>query len=131
MLTAAMLTLFATSAYGQDSAMTAKIPFAFRAVGSDLPAGRYKVSPAAGNSRRMELRNLDTGRAVFIASKSPITESKDARPRLIFKCGSEEGCSLATLWSGTGNGLEFPAPALTAAQKERSETIYLDRAKEK
>jgi hypothetical protein len=126
-----MLALVATAAYGQDSAMTAKIPFAFRVVGSDLPAGRYKVSPATGNSRNMELRNMDTGKTVFIASKSPLTESKDARPRLIFKCGSEEGCSLATLWSGTGTGLEFPSPGLTAAQKERRETIYLDRVKEK
>jgi len=132
-LTAAMLTLVATAAYGQPNVLTAKVPFAFRAVGSDLPAGQYKIVPAgsAGSMGTMELRNMDTGKTVFIPSKAPTSETKDGRPRLIFQCGGEEGCSLATLWSGTGRGLEFPTPALTASQKERRETIYLDRFKEK
>jgi hypothetical protein len=43
-----MLTLIATSAYSQTTALTAKIPFALRAVGSDLPAGRYKIVRAPG-----------------------------------------------------------------------------------
>ena len=141
-LTAAMLTLVATAAYAQTNTLTAKIPFAFRAVGSDLPAGQYKIVPGAGSAGTMgtmELRNMDTGKVVFIASKVPVNESapnsargsKDARPRLIFQCGGEEGCSLATLWSGAGSGVEFATPALTASQKERRETIYLDRFKEK
>jgi len=132
---AAMLTLAASAAYGQDNGTVAKIPFAFRAAGSDLPAGRYRVDPATGDSGSTGFRNLDTGKTVFIRSKAPITapvsESKDARPRLIFQCGGEEGCSLARLWSGSGNGLEFPTPKLTANQRERRETIYLDRFKEK
>jgi hypothetical protein len=130
---AAILTLVATAAYGQD-VLTAKVPFAFRAVGSDLPAGRYRVDRPTGTSGTtgtMELRNMDTGKAVFIISKAPVTESKNERPRLIFRCVGDEGCSLATLWSGTGAGLEFPTPALTAAQRERRETIYLDRYKDK
>jgi hypothetical protein len=134
MLTAALLTLVATAAYSQTDAMTAKITFAFRAVGSDLPAGLYKVTRppgGSGSSRTLELRNMDTGKTVFIAARVPVTESEDARPRLIFRCGGEEGCSLATLWSGTGSGLEFPTPALTASQRERHETIYLDRFKGK
>jgi hypothetical protein len=134
-LTAAMLTLAASAAYAQTNVMTAKIPFAFRAVGSDLPAGRYKIVPAAGSTGTMEWRNMDTGKAVFIPSKVPVTESatgsRDARARLIFQCGGEEGCSLATLWSGTGTGVEFGTPPLTASQKERRETIYLDRFKGK
>ncbi len=131
--TAAMLTLLATAAYGQTP-LTAKIPFAFRAAGSDLPAGHYQVGPLPGSlgaGAAMQLRNMDTGKAVFISAKVPITESRDARPRLIFQCGGEEGCSLARLWSGTGGGLEFSTPALTAAQRERRETIYLDRYKQK
>jgi hypothetical protein len=131
-LTAAMLTLVATAAYGQNIALTAKIPFAFRALGSDLPAGRYEVRPMKGNPGNMELRNLDTGKALFIPSKdSPLAESKGERPRLIFQCGGEETCSLAKLWSGTGTGREFSTPALTAAQRERLETIYLERFKGK
>jgi hypothetical protein len=130
-LTAALLTLAATAAYGQEYAMSAKIPFAFRAVGSDLPAGRYKIERTPGNSAALALRNLDTGKAVFIPSREPVSESRTARPRMIFQCGGEEGCSLATLWSGSGSGLEFTTPALTSAQRERRETVYLDRFKVK
>jgi hypothetical protein len=130
-LIAAMLTLAAGAAYGQDNGTVAKVPFAFRVAGSDLPAGRYRVGPTTGDSVNMQLQNMDTGKSVFIQAKSLITESKNARPRLIFQCGGEEGCSLARLWSGIGSGLEFPTPKLTASQRERRETIYLDRFKEK
>jgi hypothetical protein len=130
-LLAAMLTLAAGAAYGQDNGTTAKVPFAFRAVGSDLPAGHYRVGPGAGDSVNVQLENVDTGKTMFIQAKALITESRNARPRLIFQCGGEEGCSLARLWSGTGAGLEFPTPKLTANQRERRETVYLDRFKEK
>jgi hypothetical protein len=133
-LTAALLTLVATAAYTQTIALTAKIPFAFRAVGSDLPAGRYVVAPSnrsSGDARTMELRNMDTGKAVFIPAKTPVSEGKDARPRLIFQCIDEQGCALTSLWSGEGNGIEFSTPPLTAAQRERLETIYMEHLKAK
>ena len=126
-----ILTLAASAAYGQDIETTAKIPFAFRAFGSDLPAGRYSVSPSTGNPENLRLLNLDTGKSVFMHAKTHTTESQEGRPRLIFRCGGEEGCSLAQLWSGAGNGFEFATPKLTANQRERRETIYLDRFKEK
>lgn len=129
------LTLAATAAHGQNKTLTAKIPFAFRAVGSDLPAGRYTIAQiqgATGGLMNMELKNVETGKAVLIPTKNaPLSESGTGRPRLIFRCGAEEGCSLATLWSGNGAGLEFSTPAPTASQKERLETIYLDRFKGK
>lgn len=128
-LIAAMMTLATGAAYSQDNGMTAKIPFAFRAVGSELLAGRYRVKKESPQG--IALRNEDTGKTVFILAAAPMAESKEARARLIFKCGGEEGCSLATLWSGTGDGLKFPTPRLTANQRERRETIYLDRFKEK
>jgi len=129
-LTAALLTLLGTSAYSQTGSLTAKIPFAFRAVGSDLPAGQYTVGPVANQGAgTMELRNMDTGKAVFLPSKAPGKESKDARPRLIFQCIDEQGCALTALWSGEGKGLEFSNPPLTAAQRERRETIYLEKVK--
>jgi hypothetical protein len=113
-------------------AMTARIPFAFRAVGTDLPAGQYKVGPMPGGAAPMALLNIDTGKTVFIPPKAPPrTDTKDGRPRLVFECGNEGGCSLASLWSGKGTGMEFSTPALTAAQRERQETVYLDRFKQK
>jgi hypothetical protein len=129
------LTLAAAAACGQSKTLTAKIPFAFRAVGSDLPAGQYTISQiqgATGALVNMELRNIDNGKAVLIPTKTaPLSESGTGRARLVFRCGAQEGCSLATLWSGNGSGLEFSTPAPTASQKERLETIYLDRFKGK
>jgi len=133
-LIAVLLAFSASAAYGQENGTAAKIPFAFRAAGSDLPAGRYRVGPTAGDSVDIQLQNLDSGNTLYIQAKSLVTESKeskDARPRLIFQCGGEEGCSLSKLWAGTGAGLEFPTPKLTANQRERRETIYLERFKEK
>jgi hypothetical protein len=128
---AAILTLVAGAAYGQNDGTSAKIPFAFRAVGSDLPAGKYVVGPASNDSQNIKLQNMETGKTVFVHAKFGITESKNPRPRLVFQCGGEEGCSLTRLWSGTGSGLEFATPKLTANQRERRETIYLGRFKEK
>jgi hypothetical protein len=129
-VTAAMLTLAATTAFGQKPSLTAKVPFAFRAAGTDLPAGRYAVAPpqgSLGTSGTMEIRNLDTGKAIFLPAKNSPLAEKTGKPRLIFQCSDDGGCSLATAWSGQGSGLEFNTPALTASQKERRETIYLER----
>jgi hypothetical protein len=118
-------------AFGQDKGSTAKIPFAFRASGSDLPAGRYTVLQT-GNSVNVEIKSRDTGRSTYIQGKAPITESGGGRARLIFQCvEGEEGCSLARVWSGDGSGLELRTPGLTPSQRERRETIYLDRLHEK
>ena len=129
-LTAALLTLVTATAYGQTNTMTANIPFAFHAVGSNLPAGRYQIAPAILGSRIMAVRNLDTGKTVYAPSKDPITESvlgsRDANPRLVFQCRGEENCSLAKLWSGAGQGLEFRTPAPTAGQRQR-DTVYVIR----
>jgi len=130
-LLAALLALAAGVAYGQTDATAAKIPFAFRAAGSDLPAGEYRVGPESTNPQSIQLKNMDTGKIIFIHAKAPATEYKNPRPRLIFRCGGEEGCALATMWSGTGSGLEFPTPKLTANQRERRETIYLNHFKDK
>jgi len=132
-LTAAVLTLVTAVAYGQNNPLTATIPFAFHAANSNLPAGRYRVARASGTmggSGIMQLRNLETGKSVFLASRVPITDSEDTRPRLVFRCG-ESGCALATLWSGEGTGMEFATPKLPAAEKERSEVAYLYGSKEK
>jgi hypothetical protein len=131
-LVATLLTIAGSAAYGQDRQTTAKIPFAFRAVGSDLPAGNYKVVHGAGYSVNMQLQNMDTGKSVFLHAKTSIEDSeKHERSRLVVECGGEAGCTLARLFEGTGRGLEFRTQRLTANQRERRETIYLDRFKEK
>src|ERR1700721_286244 len=117
-LIAAMMTFAASAAFGQEDPMTTKIPFPFRAVGSALPAGRYMASTTREGSGTIALVKQGPGKKVFIPSSAPILESKAEKPRLIFRCGGEEGCSLARLWSGTGRGMEFPTPKLTANQRE-------------
>jgi hypothetical protein len=130
-LTAALLTLVTAAAYGQTNTMIADIPFAFHAVGSNLPAGRYQVAPATTSSPVMEVRNLDTGKTAYVLSKVRVTESKDSEPRLVFQCRGEDDCSLARLWSGAGIGMEFLTPALTSAHRERGASVYVIRLTQK
>jgi hypothetical protein len=131
-LVAALLTIAASTAYSQDRETTANIPFAFRAIGSDLPAGHYKVVHGSQHSAMMRLQNVDTGKSVLLYGKTSIVDSeKRWRSRLVFECGGNDGCTLATLFEGTGRGLELPMQRLTANQRERRETVYLDRVSEK
>jgi hypothetical protein len=131
-VTAAMLSLGGIAAYGQNPPLTAKIPFAFRAVGNDLPSGNYRIARqqgATGASGTMELRNMDSGKAIFIPAKVPTTERTGDHARLIFHC-AEGDCALETMWMGTGQGLEFATPQMTSTQRERHETISLEPYKE-
>jgi hypothetical protein len=125
-LTAAVLTLVTAAAYGQNTPLTASIPF-----GSARSAPTFRRAGTLGESGIMHLRNLETGKAVFLSSRAKVTDSKEKGPRLVFRCGGESGCALATLWSGKGTGMEFATPALPAAEKKRSEVAYLYGSKEK
>jgi hypothetical protein len=131
-LTAILLSLGATAAYAQNVPLQAKIPFAFRAVGNDLPAGSYRISRqqgGAGAFGTMELRNTDTGKSIFIPAKVPTTERSGDHARLIFHCADKD-CSLESMWTGTGAGLEFATPPMTSSQRERHETVDLNPDKE-
>src|SRR5580698_5576187 len=101
-LTAALLTLITAAAYGQTNTMTADIPFAFHAVGSNLPAGRYQVAPATISSGVMKVRNLDTGKTVYVSSKVPITEyTSDPKMRTPGSFSSVEASRIAH-WQSSG-----------------------------
>ncbi len=125
MVTAAILTLGATAANGEEF-LIAKVPFDFRAVRSNLPAGRYSIAPALGGRNVTEIRNLDTGKTVFLSSKLTRGDS-DGEARLVFMCGGNDVCSLATMWPESGPGLDIPTPAPTG----RRETISRIRIKGK
>lgn len=126
MLTAAVMTLGAAAAYGQDT-LIANIPFSFRISGAELPAGKYAIARHGVGSGVMELRGLTSNQSKFLMVRNSVDEYKSGGARLIFRCGEETGCALATAWTDRGRGWEFPTPKLTAAEKERVAVVYLER----
>jgi hypothetical protein len=108
-LTAALLALAAGAAYGQDRETTAEIPFAFRAVGSDLPAGRYRVVQSAGYTSKMTLQNVDTGKSVFINAKTSVTDSKT---KSVPAWSSNAAARKVARWPGFGRarGADWSSP---------------------
>jgi hypothetical protein len=121
MLTAAVLTLGAAAAYGQNR-VTADVPFSYRIVGAELPAGEYAVMQQGPFTM---LRNVANGQAKMAMTTSRVSEAKDRGARLVFRCGDESGCSLAQVWTGDGNGWQLYTPRLTAGEKERLAVVFI------
>lgn len=127
LMLAATLTLGMSAASGQDT-MNANIPFAFQIPGTELPAGKYIVTPLSGGSI-IQLRNTDTPRNGALVVVRNTGDSREGAPRLVFNCYNRE-CSLAKLSFGGGRGWECANPAhVSEAQKERLATVYLQRSK--
>ncbi len=61
-LTAAM----AVPAFAYQPIVTGNIPFAFTAGDSQLPAGHYQIGEADITAPVLEIKNLDTGKSVFV-----------------------------------------------------------------
>ena len=125
MLTAAVLTLGATAAYGEE-VMKANVPFAFRTAAGVQPAGEYSVGKLGYDHSVLTIRNLDTLNATIIGMGIPDGTSNDGRARLVFRCGNEAGCALSAVWVD-GHGTKFKTPHLKPSELERVAVIYLDR----
>ena len=121
MLIAAVLTLTAAAAYGQDRG--ANIPFAFRTMTGEQAAGHYVVIRNLG---ALALQDVDSNKAVILGIGSPETDSKNAAPRLVFRCGSESGCVLSSVWNGDGRGISYRAPHLKPSELEHVAVLYLN-----
>jgi hypothetical protein len=126
MLTAAVLTLGAAAAYGQNT-MTANVPFAFQTIGGLQAAGHYEVAPVSGFARTLSLRNLETSKAILLGIGTGADRTEGGRPRLVFNCGSESACVLTSVWLDDGRIYAYPRPHRKPSELERVAVIYLDR----
>jgi hypothetical protein len=111
MIAAAALTIAAGVAGAQT--IKAEVPFGFRAAGTVLPAGAYRVS--ATNSTGIpvfQLTNEDTGRSVLAMPYTHIDQKGNATPvSLTFECAGTN-CALVQVAPGSGPSYQFMAPKM-------------------
>ncbi|MGA8674447.1 MAG: hypothetical protein WB621_04520 [Candidatus Acidiferrales bacterium] len=87
----------------------AKVPFAFQAGNTMMPAGEYQVQRASTAATTTQLiRSTDSSVATFVLTNAIDSSDKKTNPRLIFHCyNNEDECFLSEVWVGNGQGLKL------------------------
>ena len=120
--------LSGSAAVYAQSNVVADVPFLFRAAGQQFDAGTYTISQyGLSNSGILMLYNHEAGLTRFVTTKAPADDSKDARPKMVFRCGDESGCALAGVQLANGRAWAVRIPHLKPSEMERIAVIYLDR----
>jgi hypothetical protein len=87
----------------------AKVPFAFQAGSTMMPAGEYQIQRASTGSTTTQLiRSTDSSVSTFVLTNALGSSDKKTDPRLIFHCyNNEDECFLSEIWVGNGQGLKL------------------------
>jgi hypothetical protein len=87
--------------------MQAKVPFAFQAGDTMMPAGEYRIQRALPSTKAVQhIRRADSSASTFVLTNATENREKNAEPKLIFHCYSNE-CFLSEIWSGNSQGLKL------------------------
>ena len=121
------LTTGAASASAQDFSIKGKIPFAFGADHSALPAGDYKIGQVGyiNSPHVLVVYNAATRRSVIVGTVDRVTSPKDASPRAEFSC-TDNGCQLVRVFNGI-YGYELAKPKPHRDEQERLVAVNLVR----
>ena len=85
----------------------AKVPFAFQAGNTMMPAGEYQIQRALPSTKAVQqIRRTDSSASTFVRTNVVESRDKNADPKLIFHCYSNE-CFLSEIWAGSGQGLKL------------------------
>jgi hypothetical protein len=85
----------------------AKVPFAFQAGDTMMPAGEYQIQRVLPSTKAVQLiRRTDSSASTFVFTNVVESRDKNADPKLIFHCYSNE-CFLSEIWAGSGQGLKL------------------------
>jgi len=85
----------------------AKIPFAFQAGNTMMPAGEYQIQRALPEVKTLQLiRRTDSSASTFVGTNVVESRDKNAESKLIFHCYSNE-CFLSEIWVGSGQELKL------------------------
>jgi hypothetical protein len=85
----------------------AKVPFAFQAGNTMMPAGEYQIQRALPSTKAVQqIRRTDSSAATFVLTNVVESRDKNADSKLIFHCYSNE-CFLSEIWIGSGQGLKL------------------------
>jgi hypothetical protein len=115
-----MIAAAALVAAGAASAQTmqANIPFAFRANGRLMAAGKYYVD-LPGSGHALTIRSKRGG---VLAMPMSSTAGAESNAKLVFEC-RRAACSLAEVWPGNSHdGLVFATPK-RSRDEEASRTV--------
>jgi hypothetical protein len=87
----------------------AKVPFAFQAGSTMMPAGEYQIQRASTGATTTQLiRSTDSSVYTFVLTNALGSSDKKTDPRLIFHCyNNEDECFLSEIWVGNGQGLKL------------------------
>ncbi len=85
----------------------AQVPFAFQAGDTTMPAGEYQIRRALPSNKRVQqIQRADSAASAFVITLPTESPKKNAGPRLIFHCYSNE-CFLSEIWAGSGDGMKL------------------------
>ena len=118
MLTVAAALLFTALAPAPSHAQQltqAKVPFAFQAADTMMPAGEYQIRQAS--STVQQIQRTDSSAAAFVITHAADPRHNDSTAKLIFHCYSNE-CFLSEIWNGNGKALKL---ALSHRERELSQ----------
>ena len=109
MIAAAALVVAAGVAGAQT--IKAEVPFGFRAAGTVMPAGAYKVHASTGSgSLVFQLTNEDTKRSILtVPQVSNNLKKGETAVSLTFECTSAD-CALIRVAPGTGQSYQIWKP---------------------
>jgi len=108
MIAAAAFVVAAGAAQAQQ--LKVEIPFSFRAQGTMMPAGEYRVTALHSNgSPIFKLTSVDSNRAILAAPYFSNSGAPEGAATLSFQCGSNH-CALDQIDPGAGKAYRFPTP---------------------
>jgi hypothetical protein len=85
----------------------AKVPFAFQAGNTMMPAGEYQIQRALPSTKAVQqIRRTDSSASTFVLTNVVESRDKNTDSKLIFHCYSNE-CFLSEIWVGSGQGLKL------------------------
>lgn len=87
----------------------AKVPFAFQAGSTMMPAGEYQIRRAFLHSTAAQLiRSTDSSAYTYVLTNALDPSDKNTDARLIFHCyNDKDECFLSEIWPGNGHGLKL------------------------
>lgn len=105
--TALVFTALAPARSNAQHITQAKVPFAFQAGDTMMPAGEYQIQRVLPSTKAVQLiRRTDSSASTFVLTNVVESRDKNADPKLIFHCYSNE-CFLSEIWAGSDQGLKL------------------------
>lgn len=102
LLLTVMVALVAISAYADQNAMTANIPFSFVAAGKTLPAGEYEIRAITDDE--ITLLNLKTRQSVIVPVLTRLASSTPPKEAVVTFDKVNGKCFMETIWPMTDEG---------------------------